>query len=121
MSFVILKYIIPTGSPKNAEYMNASIKNYLEMQNIFDSSVATDRFAMGSNEALGEPQDQDTIDVNYETPKRPMDTQIGTAVEDKGEATSSGRRRRRRRRRSRRRRRRNLYEEVKMKLNCMMV
>lgn len=41
--------------PKDAEYLNAPLVNYLPMQAIFGSGVATGRFAMGSNEALGQP------------------------------------------------------------------
>jgi hypothetical protein len=53
---------------------------------------ATGRFAMGSNEALGEPQDQETIDVDVEAPKTPMGTQNVPAADGKGkgEASSSG-------------------------------
>ena len=38
------------------------------MQTIFGSGVATGRFAMGSNEALGQPSEQDTIDRDTNAP-----------------------------------------------------
>ena len=39
---------------KDAEFLNVSIVNYHFMQTVFGSGVATGRFAMGSNEALGQ-------------------------------------------------------------------
>lgn len=41
--------------PKDAEFLNCPLINYLQMQNIFGSGIATGRFAMGSSEALGTP------------------------------------------------------------------
>ncbi|KAK3132165.1 hypothetical protein QOZ80_6AG0516760 [Eleusine coracana subsp. coracana] len=41
--------------PKDAEYLNTPIENYLTMQIIFGNGQATGRFAMGSNDPLGEP------------------------------------------------------------------
>ncbi|PAN45122.1 hypothetical protein PAHAL_9G095000 [Panicum hallii] len=40
--------------PKDAEFLNTHLINYLPMQNIFGNGVATGRFAMRSNEPLGE-------------------------------------------------------------------
>jgi hypothetical protein len=82
--------------PKDAEFFNTPLINYLPMQNIFGSGVAIGRFAMGSIEALGEPQDHETIDVDAEAPKTPMGTQGGPAFDGnaKGEASTSGKRKR---------------------------
>ncbi|WVZ94541.1 LOW QUALITY PROTEIN: hypothetical protein U9M48_040421 [Paspalum notatum var. saurae] len=43
--------------PKDAEFLNTPIENYMPMQIIFGSGQATGRFAMGSNEPLGTPTD----------------------------------------------------------------
>ena len=40
--------------PKDAEYLNKPINNYVQMQTIFAYDLATGRFAMGSSEPLGE-------------------------------------------------------------------
>jgi hypothetical protein len=37
----------------DAEFLNKPILNYHEMHTIFVGGIATDRFAMGSNEPLG--------------------------------------------------------------------
>ena len=50
--------------PKDAEFLNTHLVNYLQMQMIFGSGVATGKFAMGSNEPLGEQQEPDTIDLD---------------------------------------------------------
>ncbi|CAN6193006.1 unnamed protein product [Urochloa humidicola] len=53
--------------PKDAEYLNVPIQNYMQMQVIFGSGVATGRYAMGSNEALGQPfVEQETMDAEAE-------------------------------------------------------
>ncbi|KAK3118761.1 hypothetical protein QOZ80_9BG0706670 [Eleusine coracana subsp. coracana] len=39
--------------PKDAEYLNRPIENYKEMMTIFGTGLATGKWAMGSNEALG--------------------------------------------------------------------
>jgi hypothetical protein len=54
--------------PKDDEYLNQPLTNYPQMQAIFGSGVATGRFAMGSNEPLGEPSDATTIDVDADAP-----------------------------------------------------
>ncbi|KAG2553811.1 hypothetical protein PVAP13_9KG623600 [Panicum virgatum] len=43
--------------PKNAEFLNKHIENYKEMETIFGNGLATGKYAMGSNEALGSPSD----------------------------------------------------------------
>ncbi|TVU14108.1 hypothetical protein EJB05_37554, partial [Eragrostis curvula] len=53
--------------PKDAEFLNTPIENYVQMQMIFGSGVATGRYAMGSNEPLGKPTDQGVHDVNSDT------------------------------------------------------
>jgi hypothetical protein len=37
--------------------LNKHIENYKEMQTIFGNGLATGKYAMGSNEALGSPSD----------------------------------------------------------------
>jgi hypothetical protein len=54
--------------PKDDEYLNQPLANYPQMQAIFGSGVSTGRFAMGSNEPLGEPSDATTIDVDADAP-----------------------------------------------------
>ena len=39
--------------PKDAEYLNTPIRFYKEMEALFGSTLATGRFALGSNEPLG--------------------------------------------------------------------
>ncbi|TVU48963.1 hypothetical protein EJB05_00251, partial [Eragrostis curvula] len=41
--------------PKDVEFLNKPIENYKQMQIIFGTGLATGKFAMGSNEALGNP------------------------------------------------------------------
>lgn len=60
--------IISQDHPKDAEFLNTHLVNYREMQAIFASGVATGRFAMGSNEALGQPAAQETIDLDADAP-----------------------------------------------------
>lgn len=43
--------------PKDADFLNKLIENYQQMQIIFGNGLATGKFAMGSNEALGSPSD----------------------------------------------------------------
>jgi hypothetical protein len=54
--------LLPLGQDhaKDAKFLNVPIVNYQFMQTIFGSGVATGHFAMGSNEALGQPSQQDT-------------------------------------------------------------
>jgi hypothetical protein len=54
--------------PKDAEFLNQPLANYIQMQAIFGSGVATGRFAMGSNEPLGEPTDAEPNDVDQYEP-----------------------------------------------------
>ncbi|WVZ72076.1 hypothetical protein U9M48_020591 [Paspalum notatum var. saurae] len=43
--------------PEDAEYLNKPIENYQRIEVIFGNGLATGRWAMGSNEALGSPSD----------------------------------------------------------------
>ncbi|KAK3163290.1 hypothetical protein QOZ80_1AG0001740 [Eleusine coracana subsp. coracana] len=43
------------AQPKDAEYLNKPIENYKQMMTIFRTGLATGKYAMGSNEALGTP------------------------------------------------------------------
>nr|XP_034591640.1 uncharacterized protein LOC117853365 [Setaria viridis] len=43
--------------PKDTEFLNKHIENYKEMMIIFGNGLATGKYAMGSNEALGSPFD----------------------------------------------------------------
>ncbi|CAO2141554.1 unnamed protein product [Urochloa humidicola] len=53
--------------PKDAEFLNVPLVYYVEMQAIFASGVATGRFSMGSNEALGEAP-AEAMDVDQDAP-----------------------------------------------------
>ena len=78
--------------PKDAKFLNTHLVNYLQMQNIFGSGVATSRFAMGSTEPLGEQQEPDTIDLDAAAPKTPAG--ISTPQGPSGEKASLGKRKR---------------------------
>ena len=54
--------------PKDAEFLNVPLVNYVQMQAIFASGVATSRYAMGINEPLGAPAPEDPIEVDAEEP-----------------------------------------------------
>ena len=45
---------------------------------------------MGSSEPLGDPQDQETIDVDVEAPKQPVGTGNTTTAEAKGKGKGEG-------------------------------
>uniref|UniRef100_A0A0A8Z2J5 Uncharacterized protein n=1 Tax=Arundo donax TaxID=35708 RepID=A0A0A8Z2J5_ARUDO len=52
-------------NPKDAEFLNVPLVNYLQMQIFFGNGVATGRFVMGSNEPLRVPFiEPETIDVD---------------------------------------------------------
>ena len=69
------------------------IANYQQMQTIFGCGVATGRFAMGSNEALGQPAaEQDTIDLDSEAP--PTAKEDATSSKKKVDDKKSGKRKR---------------------------
>ncbi|KAJ1276791.1 hypothetical protein BS78_05G242200 [Paspalum vaginatum] len=53
--------------PKDAEFLNTSIENYMPMQIIFGSEQATRRFAIRSNEPLGTPTDLDQPENDTQT------------------------------------------------------
>ncbi|KAF8696273.1 hypothetical protein HU200_037176 [Digitaria exilis] len=82
--------------PKDAEFLNCPLMNYLQMQNIFGSGVATGRFAMGSSEPLGTPAEQETIDLDGEAPPPVLPTQNGegSGSNAKGEQQGLGKRKR---------------------------
>ncbi|CAN6278687.1 unnamed protein product [Urochloa humidicola] len=67
--------------PKDAEFLNTPIVNYAQMEAIFASGVATRRFAMDSTEALGDPADAETMDVDP--------TDAPTPTEKSGDASDS--------------------------------
>ncbi|WVZ77426.1 hypothetical protein U9M48_025291, partial [Paspalum notatum var. saurae] len=84
--------------PKDAQYLNTPIANYLPMQIIFGSGVATGRFAMGSNEPLGQPIDLDAV-VDLDGDLTPNTDSTGKAPEMhepkvKGESSHLGKRKR---------------------------
>jgi hypothetical protein len=64
--------------PKDAEFLNKHIDNYKEMETIFGNGLATSKFAMGSNEALGSPSDFADSDVKTE----PFDEKAAKGLED---------------------------------------
>ncbi|KAJ1283303.1 hypothetical protein BS78_03G118200 [Paspalum vaginatum] len=53
--------------PKDIEFINTPIENYMPMQIIFGSGQAIGRFAMGSNEPLGTPTDFTQLENDTET------------------------------------------------------
>ena len=77
---------------KDAEFLNMPIVNYQFMQTIFGSGVATGRFAMGSNEALGQPSEQDTIDLDTDAPAPSKED--GPAHKEKPDDKKLGKRKR---------------------------
>ena len=58
--------------PKDTEFLNTHLVNFLQMQNIFGSGGATGWFAMGSTKPLGEQQGAETIDLDVDAPKTPV-------------------------------------------------
>ncbi|KAL6893815.1 hypothetical protein ACP4OV_007913 [Aristida adscensionis] len=82
--------------PKDADFLNVPLENYMPMQIIFGSGVATRRFAMGSNEPLGDASDQQApIDLDADE-KKPEDIAKGEGSDGKakGEGASTGKRKR---------------------------
>jgi len=63
------------------------------MQAIFASGVAMGRFAMGSNEPLGEPPSQDAIDLDTEG-DGPAAPSVATDNKNRADASGSGKRKR---------------------------
>jgi hypothetical protein len=56
------------------------------MQTIFGCGVATSRFAMGSNEVLGQPStEQETIDVDNDAPAHAKEDPSASKDEEKAE------------------------------------
>lgn len=79
--------------PKDVEFLNTPIINYVQTRTIFRCGVATGLFAMGSSEALGEPskhQEHETNDIIADAP--PAHAFGGT--EKGGTATGLGKRKR---------------------------
>jgi hypothetical protein len=64
--------------PKDAEFLNKHIDNYKEMETIFGNGLATGKYAMGSNEALGNPSDFVDSDLKTE----PFDENVGKGLVD---------------------------------------
>jgi hypothetical protein len=62
------------------------------MQTIFGSGVATGHFAMGSNEALRQPSEQDTIDLDTDAPAASKED--GPSHKDKADDKKLGKRKR---------------------------
>ncbi|TVU49236.1 hypothetical protein EJB05_00535, partial [Eragrostis curvula] len=54
--------------PKDAEFLNTPIENYSQMQIIFGAGQATGRYAMGSNEPLGNASDFTDTDIGGSGP-----------------------------------------------------
>ena len=93
--FELIQVVLIQDHPKDVEFLNCPIQHYLHMQNIFGSGVATGRFAMGSSEPLGEPQDHETIDLDTKAPKTPTLSAVTSAADKgKGVASATGKRKR---------------------------
>ncbi|TVU20880.1 hypothetical protein EJB05_30481, partial [Eragrostis curvula] len=82
--------------PKDAEYLNKPIENYKQMEMIFGTGLATGKYAMGSNEPLGNPIADSGSAVKIESiddkAARVIDDIAGLmseAAKDAKEATSS--------------------------------
>jgi hypothetical protein len=86
--------LLPLGQDhaKDAEFLNVPIVNYQFMQTIFGSGVRTGRFAMGSNEPLGQPAEQDTIDLDNDAPAAMKED--GPSRKGKGDDNKLGKRKR---------------------------
>lgn len=81
--------------PKDAEYLNVSIKNFVQMQMIFGNGFATGRYAMGSNEALGQPfVEPKTMDVEADAPATTTTTEATNDVESSRAKVGLGKRKR---------------------------
>ncbi|RCV10621.1 hypothetical protein SETIT_2G124800v2 [Setaria italica] len=81
--------------PKDAEYLNVSIKNFVQMQMIFGNGFATGRYAMGSNEALGQPfVEPKTMDVEADAPAIATATEATNDVESSRAKVGLGKRKR---------------------------
>ncbi|KAK3144144.1 hypothetical protein QOZ80_4AG0309310 [Eleusine coracana subsp. coracana] len=61
-------YAYTKHHPKDTQFLNQPLLNYIQMQTIFVSSVAIGRFNMGSNEPLGTQPQGDPIDLEIEVP-----------------------------------------------------
>ncbi|TVU51140.1 hypothetical protein EJB05_02548, partial [Eragrostis curvula] len=82
--------------PKDAEYLNKPIENYKQMEMIFGTGLATGKYAMGSNEPLGNPIADSGSAIKIESiddkAARVIDDIAGLmseAAKDAKEATSS--------------------------------
>jgi hypothetical protein len=84
--------------PKDAEFLNVPIINNHYMQDIFGGGVAMGRFAMGSQEPLGQAPEPETIDL--ESPRETVNKADGSSKRtDRGkfvvsECSNSGKRKR---------------------------
>ncbi|WVZ62914.1 hypothetical protein U9M48_012605, partial [Paspalum notatum var. saurae] len=79
--------------PKDAEFLNTLILHYQPMEAIFGSGVATDRYAMWSNEPLDIPEDE-TIDLDAETPVQADEDHVLVETKPKIEPSKKGKRKR---------------------------
>ncbi|CAN6311406.1 unnamed protein product [Urochloa humidicola] len=77
---------------KDAEFLNVPLVNYPQMQAIFASGVVTGSFAMGSNEALGEPTDADTMQVDDDATAATVDGHTETTDKARTEGSTLGKR-----------------------------
>ncbi|KAK3138717.1 hypothetical protein QOZ80_5AG0372530 [Eleusine coracana subsp. coracana] len=66
--------------PKDAEFLNKPIENYQQMEIIFANGLATEKFTMGSSEALGSPSDFAESSLKSEDAKVP--TEPSTKAQD---------------------------------------
>ncbi|ONM19646.1 10A19I.15 [Zea mays] len=74
--------------PKDDDYLNRLIENYMPMQIIFGSGVATGRLAMGSNEPLGKPTDM--VDILDDGIKMTSEFVEGSNLTGKGKTVDKG-------------------------------
>jgi len=77
---------------KDVEFLNVLIVNHHFMQIVFGSSVAIGWFAMGSNEALGQPAEAESIDLKADAPAPTKED--GPSHKEKQEDKKVGKRKR---------------------------
>ncbi|CAN6315498.1 unnamed protein product [Urochloa humidicola] len=74
--------------PKDAEFLNTPIRFYTEMETLFGSTLATGRFALGSNEPLGVNK-ADSVGAKLEGEDFTLPTYEGKTAFECGEASKA--------------------------------
>ncbi|CAN6239056.1 unnamed protein product [Urochloa humidicola] len=74
--------------PKDAEFLNTPIRFYSEMETLFGSTLATSRFALGSNQSLGVKK-SDSVAAKLEGEDFTCPTYEGKTAFEFGEASKA--------------------------------